>query len=852
MTINALEKTINELSDRISKNGVSADLLLQRAKLYESALQYDKALSDLRSASTLDNTDMIKTEIRDLIMRTSERKSAADDKLSLNHLVEDVFALTTSDISGITSELAETAKKIAFFSEQQSFAKRLVLEGGIDKLLKVELFLRQNSTKFTGSNTDDFEHLLMRIIANVIETEDNAKHVFNLLDSSRMALLVPLGNPSVSTRSLDILSRLVRMCGEGLKQGGKPGAFINLLEKCMGLKEDSEIKLQASLSICKIVKDESDCLFVINSNLLGALFNLTGEQKQQQLKDVVPVVLKTITESISAAKEPQVCGTIRERILNFLGKSDAAKSVGLLSLGALCSANHNMGAQILQSAGIMDEIVDIIDFEGEAVQASTLELLSNSCVNQECRKLIASRCMPFIKKMSASTDPSLQMMALGLMVKLSLSVQDIDAGLAQSQRVVDIFAQQLSKNVDSKVRLNCIEALAHLSLRPAFKKVICNHQALMKRLVGFASGSDDKSLHFGIVSIWVNLSSYRKKLSEEEEQLLKLKELSGDGSSRPDPEDDDVNVEERCRKLVAISIVPSLCSLSSGASPSLAEAICQTFVNLAVDKRNRGMLVQSGAVKSLLGLTHKYPDHIIILAAHALAKIAITSDPNLAFKGERASEMIRPLVALCNSNEQLKQFEGLLALTNLASFDDKVRQKIVLEKGVKVIEFLQFSDNDLIRRAATEALCNMLFEPSVFESYATSNTSGRLRLLIALCDVEDFETRRAASGCLAILSSEPSACKLIMEETRGLEVLISLIFGDEKEEIIHRGVESVKNIAAVGAKYAQQLEAAGAVKLLRALARHSNRDIAFGAIEALQNMQKSGVVVLSKPQSQIQ
>ncbi|ORY53083.1 hypothetical protein BCR33DRAFT_186422 [Rhizoclosmatium globosum] len=82
------------------------------------------------------------------------------------------------------------------------------------------------------------------------------------------------------------------------------------------------------------------------------------------------------------------------------------------------------------------------------------------------------------------------------------------------------------------------------------------------------------------------------------------------------------------------------------------------------------------------------------------------------------SRPIRPLIHLLdNDSSTLQQFEGLMALTNLASFDETVRSRIVAAKGVKAMEYLQFSENTMVRRAATEALCNMMFDESVFESY---------------------------------------------------------------------------------------------------------------------------------------
>ena len=76
----------------------------------------------------------------------------------------------------------------------------------------------------------------------------------------------------------------------------------------------------------------------------------------------------------------------------------------------------------------------------------------------------------------------------------------------------------------------------------------------------------------------------------------------------------------------------------------------------------------------------------------------------------RTSQHIsRPLLLLCTSHEaaQLQQFEALLALTNMLSVGDEEQEKFASAKGVRAVHHLMFGDNQMIQRAAVEALCNM-------------------------------------------------------------------------------------------------------------------------------------------------
>lgn len=140
----------------------------------------------------------------------------------------------------------------------------------------------------------------------------------------------------------------------------------------------------------------------------------------------------------------------------------------------------------------------------------------------------------------------------------------------------------------------------------------------------------------------------------------------------------------------------------------------------------------------------------------------------------------------------MAQFEGLLALTNLASIGPVTQTHICKGETIKMFEHLIFSDNTLIRRAATELVCNLMYEPSVFERYVKSYNSSRLQLIVALSDCEDFETRRAASGILAILSSSEDGLRLLSKEPRFFPVLSTLL-QDESIELLHRSFETLKN-----------------------------------------------------------
>lgn len=108
--------------------------------------------------------------------------------------------------------------------------------------------------------------------------------------------------------------------------------------------------------------------------------------------------------------------------------------------------------------------------------------------------------------------------------------------------------------------------------------------------------------------------------------------------------------------------------------------------------------------------------------------------------------MVRPLVSLLHLQRSgLENFEGLMALTNLAGISERLRygcgagaglfrlggegrgpaqggrrsllpcrrQKILKERAVPMIEGYMFEEHELIRLAATECMCNMAMSKEV-------------------------------------------------------------------------------------------------------------------------------------------
>ncbi|KAF8587013.1 hypothetical protein K439DRAFT_1631140 [Ramaria rubella] len=391
----------------------------------------------------------------------------------------------------------------------------------------------------------------------------------------------------------------------------------------------------------------------------------------------------------------------------------------------------------------------------------------------------------------------------------------------------------------------------------------------------------DHGLSYGISVIISNLCTYKPHLSEEERQIEKLKrmtkepgaggKLSANTTKKSNLEelDDDNHVRIRAKRLTDAGVVEALTGIiknigGGGAekrSIAVQRMVGKAFLGLSEDKTNRGKILQGGGAKALLIIARasiaELPpsdmnakgidglDSSDLLAIQALAKLSITSPPTAVFGPAQDSyvDAIRPFAILLthSSSSLLQRFEAAMALTNVASINPEAAERVSafhLTTGssqggktavgdiVKRAEALLLDSNTMLRRAATELICNLVggAEGSFdyFGGTASFNAKSKLQILVALSDVEDLPTRLAASGALAILTVSPHTCqslaKLELERHRVLPTLVELIspkiareYREERPEddvetaededkgdpgLVHRGIVCVRNLFA--------------------------------------------------------
>lgn len=405
-----------------------------------------------------------------------------------------------------------------------------------------------------------------------------------------------------------------------------------------------------------------------------------------------------------------------------------------------------------------------------------------------------------------------------------------------------MFTKMILRDEDHG-RQHSIEGLAYASLQPKVKESVASNPELLQKLVKALGDAQPRSpTTYGALSIFVNLTRYLPGLTDEQKKMSQLKAYANAAGKLPgpDPLDEDERVAKRCQLIFDAGITPVLVTHSKNGSPaSLALAISIIFA-LSVTKSLRGQLAQQGAVKLLLTSWMTLPQTEAParrLAAQALARILISTNPALVFGGNRniaVTAAVRPLVSIippdpaAETRDLLPSFEALMALTNLASMEDEEVRRAVIATAWTHLEEQLLSSNELVSKAAVELVCNLVQAPEAIALYAeeTAKARNRLHILLALADAPDPGTRSAAGGALASLTSFEPVVRGVIHRERGIAVVLAMCV-DPDENIRHRGVFIVQNLVSADGKAGQlareKIKAENGVDVLKECLKMSRR-----------------------------
>ncbi|PHH55326.1 Ring assembly protein 3 [Ceratocystis fimbriata CBS 114723] len=547
--------------------------------------------------------------------------------------------------------------------------------------------------------------------------------------------------------------------------------------------------------------------------------------------------------------------------------------------GAAFPVVPDVTAELFLKEGFLSSLGPLIrrKWKSRKVETACLEMLNAACMNSVCRDAVQKYCVEWLDEIvdqdpegslkPKATEPQfdqqegsismrrhsqqVQKLAAVILAKLQAIAtppsndpnQRVTTATISIEDLSTMFTGMLVDDDRDKSHGQAVEGLAYASLRPQVKETLSRDSKFLQNIIKELENAPPRSpLTYGALSILANLTRYRPILSDEEQKMNQLKAYANAAGklAAPNPLDDDSHVEERCKRVFEAGVVPVLVTHSKNGSPASLLLVANIMNSLASDKTSRGKLAQQGAIRLLLGIWATLPKTQEVgryVAAHALARILISTNPSMVFGGNSNISQhmaIPPLVTLMTPDESsgrknlLPTFEGLMALTNLASMNNMDTHKALIQSSWDKIEDLMLANNPLICKATVELVCNLVQSPEGIALYADGSpqAKNRLHIMLALADAEDEGIRSAAGGALASLSNFDGVIDGILSREKGLRTIIGMC-DEENEDLRHRAAVILYNMLAAdsdaGKRARKRVQESSGVQVLMACAKTSRR-----------------------------
>lgn len=550
------------------------------------------------------------------------------------------------------------------------------------------------------------------------------------------------------------------------------------------------------------------------------------------LDDRNPIEVRS-QATLAAAKYLELSDTAQKTLTNFVTFRVARQHNEDLVLAFSAAAGvfpvaPSMASSLFLTEGFLESLIPLVEkkIKSEKVEQATLDMLNAACIDTGCREAIRKHCIPWLRRVlekGKAQRPGIAAVILAKCQNPSGEDNGTAAQTAETSPNIDRLVSELRKMMaDESIEgmQNAIEGLAYASVKPKVKDQLAKDKTFLHDFLRIFSRNSrtGTSLAFGALTLIDNLTRYLPNVSEEQKRMNQLRAYANASKPAPqvDPLAEDNAVAERCKAVVNAATVAVLVSISSHLSPGSLGVVFKILLSLSRTPSLRGVIAQQGGAKLLLQYytsikgTSTPEVQSRQTAAHALARLLISVDPTHVFpqSGSVAlTSTIRPLVQLLTEDpalategprDLLPTFEALLALTNVASVPSCGAPETIIRLAFPTIEDLLLSNNERVRRAATELVCNLCNCPAGVELYANESKAAerRMHILLAMADVEDAATRRAAGGALASLTQFEGAVKALLERERGVSILLGMCEDQEEgdADLVHRGVVCISNI----------------------------------------------------------
>ncbi|XP_022248788.1 protein unc-45 homolog B-like [Limulus polyphemus] len=792
------ENAVKDANAVLEEEPSDVKALFRRSQAYEELGNFNEAFKDALAVQHLEPRN---TAIQPVLRRLNIKlQQIAKEQSSTINKVKQMLDILLKPEENIEKKVQATNNLIVL-AREKSGAHIIACEKGIEKLV--------NGLKITKNL--ELSIAVIRVLGEICR--NNVDRTAEVMDQLDVQYLVRCFNTHSSEylNAVQYLTQLIlnSLSGMDIKEGKKPdknvmksnqsridSVMVALVKSCAShvmsaIGRDSLLEL-----IMKNV--DVDALNwgqkFIESEGIWALMEIASELKEikyessMDITDTTQANISVIMDRVYWCMDHDKAREVyREKVMEYVNNKlsgpDIENKVRVTAaITALLQGPLDVGNYCLGQQGVMEMMLAMCNSEDE-VQQGLCKLGS-----------------------LGGTDAAIRPFSDGSTQKLAKSCRKLLVNPAK----------------DKDLRKWAAEGLAYLTLDAEVKEALIEDQVSIQALIELAK-TGDLSVLYGVVTTLVNLTnSYEKQ--EMIPEMIELAKFAKQHVPEDHSKDSKEFVDKRVKVLVESGITSALVALSKTESKSSRELIARVFNAMCEQKELRGTVVQQGGAKILLNLALEGTDKGKIFAAQALARIGITINPEVAFPGQRAAEVVRPLMSLLHPDcSALQNFEGLMTITNLAQVSPSVRSRILKDSGFSWIENYMYEEHEMLKRAATQCIVNLVTCDEVIKHYEGDND--RVKYLVLLSEDDDFETAKAASGALAMItSSSTTACKKVLEARSWHEILCKLVASQDKD-LQHRGVCIVHNMILADQELAEKIVETNLLEVLMAIVRPEVDDV---------------------------
>lgn len=489
----------------------------------------------------------------------------------------------------------------------------------------------------------------------------------------------------------------------------------------------------------------------------------------------------------------QVDEFVKDKLLSPDLESKVRVTVAITSL---LRGPIDVGNYVISKDGILEMILVMAQTEDTLQQKVACECLVAAASKKDKARSIITKGVDILKKLYQCKNDAVRVRALVGLCKVGsfggddASVRPFaDGSTTKLAEACKKFLVNPAKEND--VRKWAAEGLSYLTLDADVKEKLVEDKPAVQALIELAKTGDQSCL-YGVVTTLVNLcNAYEKQ--EMMPEMMELAKFAKHHIPEQHELDDPDFINKRITVLAKVGVTTGLVALAKTESHNSRELIARVFNAICCLPELRGIVVQQGGAKVLIPMALEGTNNGKKQAAQALARIGITINPEVAFPGQRNLEVVRPLLALlhpdCNA---LENFEALMALCNLAGMNETTRNRILKEGGLAKIEHYLYEDHEMLLRAATQCICNLLQSEEVIKTFEGSND--KTKFLYLLCQEEDMDTVLAAAGALCILTSVSKICCRKLLDVQVWPETLKCLLANPNKEVQYRGTYMLFNI----------------------------------------------------------